>query len=131
MARTAAAKGSLPFETLPLSLSIRSYSRRSLKLAAPLTASGAAKTSSPAPYRCAEKVIESACVINTASASYAIARKHVEISSSTPTVRRSIDIGPLFHTADRFSSGRLRDLDIASNAAGDIVEIRSALVEIR
>src|ERR1700730_4180320 len=32
----------------------------------PLTASGAAKTSSPAPYRCAEKVIESACVINTA-----------------------------------------------------------------
>jgi hypothetical protein len=30
-----------------------------------------------------------------------------------------------------FSSGRLRDLDIASNAAGDIVEIRSALVEIR
>jgi hypothetical protein len=31
----------------------------------------------------------------------------------------------------RFSSGRLRDLDIASNAAVDIVEIRSALVEIR
>jgi hypothetical protein len=46
-------------------------------------------------------------------------------------VRRSIDIRPLFHTADRFSSGRLRYLDIASNAAGDIVEIRSALVEIR
>jgi hypothetical protein len=33
----------------------------------------------------------------------------------------------VFHTAVRFSS----DLDIASNAAGDIVEIRSALVEIR
>ena len=45
--------------------------------------------------------------------------------------RRSIDIGALFHTADRSSSGRLRDLDIASNAAGDIVDIRSALVEIR
>ena len=30
-----------------------------------------------------------------------------------------------------FSSGRLRDLDIASKAAGDIVEISSALVEIR
>ena len=35
------------------------------------------------------------------------------------------------HRRFRFSSGRLRDLDIASNAAGDIVEIRSALVEIR
>jgi DNA-binding transcriptional LysR family regulator len=31
----------------------------------------------------------------------------------------------------RFSSARLCDIDIASNAAGDIVEIRSALVEIR
>ena len=75
MARTAAEKGSLLFETLPISLSIRSYSRRSLKLAAPLTASGAAKTSSPAPYRCAEKVIESACVINTAYAPYAISEE--------------------------------------------------------
>jgi len=46
-------------------------------------------------------------------------------------VRRSIDIDPLFHTADfRFSSGRLRDLDIASNAAGDICRDQSALVEI-
>ena len=63
MARTAAAKGSLLFETLPISL------------AAPLTASGAAKTSSPAPYRCAEKVIESACVINTAYAPYAISEE--------------------------------------------------------
>jgi hypothetical protein len=41
----------------------------------PLTASGAAKTSSPAPYRCAEKVIESACVINTAYAPYAISEE--------------------------------------------------------
>jgi hypothetical protein len=40
-------------------------------------------------------------------------------------------LAEIFHTADRFSSGRLRDLDIASNAAGEIVEIRSALVEIR
>jgi len=71
VARTAAAKGSLLFETLPISLSIRSYSRRSLKLGTPLTASGAAKTSSPAPYRCAETVIESACVMNTAYAPYA------------------------------------------------------------
>ena len=31
----------------------------------------AAKASSPAPYRCAEKVIESACVINTAHVPYA------------------------------------------------------------
>ena len=41
----------------------------------PLTASGAAKTPSPAPYRCAEKVIESACVINTAYAPYAISEE--------------------------------------------------------
>jgi hypothetical protein len=43
----------------------------------------------------------------------------------------SAKLAEIFNTADRFSSGRLRDLDIASNAAGDIVEIRSALVEIR
>jgi hypothetical protein len=36
---------------------------------------GAAKTSNPAPYRCAEKVIESACVINTAYAPYAISEE--------------------------------------------------------
>ena len=60
------AKGSLLFKILPVSLSIRSCSRRSLKLAALLTASGAAKASSPAHYRCAEKVIESPCAINTA-----------------------------------------------------------------
>jgi hypothetical protein len=30
-----------------------------------------------------------------------------------------------------FRPAELRDLDIASNAASDIVEIRSALVEIR
>jgi hypothetical protein len=29
-----------------------------------------------------------------------VARKHVKTSSSTPTARRSIDIGPLFHTED-------------------------------
>ena len=75
VARTAAAKGSLLFKTLPVSLSIRSCSRRSLKLAALLTASGAAKASSPVPYRCAEKVIESACVINPAHVPYAISEE--------------------------------------------------------
>jgi hypothetical protein len=30
-----------------------------------------------------------------------------------------------------FSSGRLSDADIPSNAVGDIVEIRSALIQIR
>jgi hypothetical protein len=75
VARTAAAKGSLLFKTLPVSLSIRSCSRRSLKLAALLMASGAAKASIPAPYRCAEKVIESACVINTAHVPYAISEE--------------------------------------------------------
>ena len=45
---------------------------------------------------------------------------------------RSIDSGPLFHTADfAFRPADFGDFDIASNAAGDIVEIRSAPVEIR
>jgi len=35
------------------------------------------------------------------------------------------------HRRFHFSSGSLSDVDIPSNAAGDIVEIRSALVEIR
>jgi hypothetical protein len=38
-------------------------------------------------------------------------------------------IGP--YRGFRLCSDRLRDIEIASNAAGDIVEIRSALVEIR
>ena len=46
-------------------------------------------------------------------------------------VGASGSIAVLPHRRFRFLSGRLRDLDIASNAAGDVVEIRSALVEIR
>jgi hypothetical protein len=64
-------KGIALFETLPISVVLAAIAQT----CRPLTASGAAKTSSPAPYRCAEKVIESACVINTASASYAISEE--------------------------------------------------------
>jgi hypothetical protein len=45
--------------------------------------------------------------------------------------RAEVGRSSLRNSAPSFSSGRLRDLDIASNAAGDIVEIKSALVEIR
>jgi hypothetical protein len=72
VARTAAAKGSLLFETLPVSVVLAAIAQTCRP---PHSLLGGGKTSGPAPYRCAEKVIESACVINTASASYAISEE--------------------------------------------------------